>query len=501
MFVILSHLAIYLGCSTTFLILAGIIKVFYNIYAHPLRKYPGPKFWGSSRLAWTWSMQSGYLHKHLHDFHLQYGPVVRIAPNELSYIDAQAWKDIYGPRHSHAAIEKNRIWVKQEEAEAHRTIVSVDEATHFRNRRALQGAFTEHAVTQHEIILQSIIGLMMQRFGERTSAGQDRTEVDIVEWLNFLAFDISGELTFGESFDCVNNGRAHPWVEISCSFGKGLALMASVNFFSPLDKLLRYAMPGHVQKKMEYHIELAKQKGLQRLAMGHQEGKQDYVGSILQYNEEKGEKIPKEEILENMSVIIFAGSETTSTSMGSILNQLMRNPEAFRKLEDEIRNAFSTEAEITNSKATKLEFLTAVIKEGLRLGPPAAIAIPRVIPKDGENICGRWVPGGTLVSVNQYPTFRSPSNFSQPDCFIPERWINSLPGDDQSSFHPFLFGRHSCIGLRLAWAEMRITLARLLFTFDVSPADDVKDFGEQQTFIFWQKLPLKLVLQNRRRNF
>jgi hypothetical protein len=44
---------------------------------------------------------------------------------------------------------------------------------------------------------------------------------------------------------------------------------------------------------------------------------------------------------------------------------------------------------------------------------------------------------------------------------------------------------------------MRLTLARLLFGFDVSPADDVADFGEQQTFIFWQKLPLKLVLQNR----
>jgi hypothetical protein len=243
-------------------------------------------------------------------------------------------------------------------------------------------------------MLQSLIGLMMQRFREKTAEGKNRSIIDIVEWLNFLAFDISGKLTYGESFDCVENGRAHPWVEISCSFGKGLALMASVNFFSPLDRLLRYAMPGHMQKKMDYHIQLARQKGLQRLAMGDVYGKQDYVGSIQQYNKEKGEKIPQEEILENMSVIIFAGSETTSTAMASILNQLMRTPEALRKLKEEIRNAFSTEEDITISRTAKLEYLTAVIQEGLRLGPPPAIAIPRVIPKDGEVICGQWVPGG-----------------------------------------------------------------------------------------------------------
>ena len=56
-----------------------------------------------------------------------------------------------------------------------------------------------------------------------------------------------------------------------------------------------------------------------------------------------------------------------------------------------------------------------------------------------------------------------------------------------SAFQPFGIGRHSCIGVKLAYAEMRYILARLLFAFDISLADstDKFDWGDQETHIFW----------------
>lgn len=78
-----------------------------NIYFHPLRKHPGPKAWAASRLPWCLHQYRGNLSQRLHELHKQYGPVVRIAPDEISYISADAWKTIYGQRSVEMAKDPN----------------------------------------------------------------------------------------------------------------------------------------------------------------------------------------------------------------------------------------------------------------------------------------------------------------------------------------------------------------------------------------------------------
>lgn len=375
----------------------AILRVVYNIYLHPLRSYPGPKLWAATRLAWTHAMQSGSYHRTLHELHTKYGPVIRIAPDELSYIDPKALKDIYGNR----SIPKNAVWAGQEDQKHPVSVVSTNEETHLRNRRALTGAFTEHAISEHASVLENLIGLMITRFKEKVADGNGTAIVDLVDWTNFLTFDISGLLSYGETFSSVDNGRAHPWVEISCSFGKGIALMASINFFSPLDKVLKLAMPASVMKKMEYHKQLAHEKFLQRweAEKTQDKSKQDYVGSIVAYNEEKGEvKIPKEEIEANMTLLIFAGSETTSTALAAVFTQLVQAPTKLKRLEEEVRGAFGKEEDIKVASVGGLKYLDAVIYEGIRMGPPASIALPRITVSE-EVIAGQVVPKGVSRSL------------------------------------------------------------------------------------------------------
>ena len=69
------------------------------------------------------------------------------------------------------------------------------------------------------------------------------------------------------------------------------------------------------------------------------------------------------------------------------------------------------------------------------------------------------------------------------------------PADNMAVFEPFSVGRHKCIGQKLAWAEMRLVLARLLFTFDMSAKDETMEFGEQETYMFWEKQPLNVELR------
>jgi cytochrome P450 len=435
-------------------------------------------------------------HLKLHQLHSQYGPIVRVAPDELSYISAEAWRDIYSNRN----IPKNRVWAGQQEETHPISIVSTDEATHFRNRRALAGAFTEHAINEHASLIEGLVETLLQKLGEQVVQGEGCAVVNFTDWFNWLTFDISGALSFGESFGSVADGRAHPWVEISCGFGKGIALVASINFYRPLNKLLKLSMPRSIMEKMKYHQELAHEKLMQRLGMEDKAKAQDYVGSILAYNQGKGEaKISDEEIEANMTVLIFAGSETTSTAMTAILTQLLQNQEALTKLVTEVRANYESEKDINITSVAKLEYLTAVIQEGIRMGPPVAVALPRITPGEGAHICGQHVPGNTFVSVNQYPTFRSAMNFTDPDLFVPERFLphSPYPSDRIDAFEPFLLGRHKCMGQKLAWTIMRLTLARLFFAFDMEAVDYVDDFGLQKTFIFWEKKTLKVQLRKR----
>lgn len=79
------------------LILGGTIgKLLYNLYLHPLRSYPGPFLARATRLYHIYYDLKGVSHLKIKELHDQYGEVVRIAPNELSYNTSQAWKDIYG---------------------------------------------------------------------------------------------------------------------------------------------------------------------------------------------------------------------------------------------------------------------------------------------------------------------------------------------------------------------------------------------------------------------
>lgn len=120
---------------------------------------------------------------------------------------------------------------------------------------------------------------------------------------------------------------------------------------------------------------------------------------------------------------------------------------------------------------------------------------------DGEAFADVACFQQTYVTVNQYPTYRSPQNFARPDDFLPERFLpNDVPDefskDNMSAYQLFSIGRHACIGQSLAYAEMRLILARLLFMFDLRLADDedVWDWGTQKTFIFWEKKALKVKL-------
>lgn len=154
-------------------------------------------------------------------------------------------------------------------------------------------------------------------------------------------------------------------------------------------------------------------------------------------------------------------------------------------------------------KVDKLEYLHACLNESLRIYPPAPATFPRKVPLPGETIEGQWVPGGTSVGINHWTAYSSDANFKHAKEFHPERWMDrsewaspdEFAADSHEIFQPFSFGPRNCIGRNLAWAEMRLITAHLMYSFDLALAPGMDGWTEQNVFLVWAKKPLMVSLR------
>lgn len=401
------------------------------------------------------------------------------------------------------------------------SILSANDADHSRYRRLLSHAFSDRALRQQEPLLLRYIRSLIHRLRERASPSSDEI-VDMVQWLNFTTFDIVGDLSLGESFGGLEQGRYHGWIAVIFTQFKLAALAVSFRFFG-LDKVLRAMLPKSAIEKRRQHANTANEKIHRRLDQGSDAGRNDFMTYVLRYNDEKGMSVL--EIEATFRALVVAGSETTATALTGILGKLLQNPETFQTLATEIRQSFSDESEIRAEKVDKIKYLDAVIEEGLRLCPPVALGMPRLVPEGITTVSSYPLPGGVCsypsttlffsplqpltrrtfqiyVSASGYASNRSELNFpDSPSKFDPSRWLppSSVPKSGQSAFNPFSLGPRNCLGRNLAYLELRLILSHLLWAFDFELADKEWSWEKQKSWILWEKTPLNVRLKDVRR--
>ena len=280
------------------------------------------------------------------------------------------------------------------------SILSANDADHSRYRRLLSHAFSERALLQQEHLLMQYIDLLIERLQGRT-ASTGIAIVDVVQWFNFVSFDIIGDLALGESFHCLDESRYHSWVSNLFTQFKTAALFVCCRFCG-LGKFLRYIVPRSMLKKRRDNVMNAKQKVWRRLEQKHEDAQRnDFMTYVLRYNDEKGMSVL--EIEATFGSIVVAGSETTATALSGIIHYLLRYPEHLDALTTEVRRSFAHHSEISSARVGKLPYLGAVIEEGLRLCPPVPLGMPRVVPGNGTSVAGEWLPEG--VSGPLYTLF------------------------------------------------------------------------------------------------
>lgn len=476
------------------IILVPALQFIYNVTLHPLANYPGPLLYAGSNIPSVISRIRGRpVHKML-ELHQKYGPVVRYAPNEVTYISAQAWKDIYGHRKGQLQMPPNPSYgVRELDFFGSLSFVwEVDFHEHARRRRLLGEGFSDKSLREQEPIIRKYANLLMQRMEE--NAGKT---INLAAWFNYTTFDIIGDLTFGEPFHCLQNSSLHPWIYFLFSnlnlmmYGQITAAMGLsgkvIEMLAP--RRLKEAAMNHAKSTIK-KVDLRRHRSTNR---------PDFMTHILQEaSKTGGPNLSK--LYADSNILVIAGSETSATLLSAASFHLMRNPRTLHRLQAEVRAAYSSEHDINFETVSKLPYLGAVLNEALRIHPPLPAGIIRRVPPGGAVVDGRFVPAGTSVHIPQWAAFKWAANFVDPECFVPERWLPGEPGaeryagDNREVFQPFSAGTRNCIGRSLAYMETRMVLSRLVWGFDMRLMEDSVEWNDMRVFVLYEKREMNAVL-------
>ncbi|KAG8168565.1 hypothetical protein KVR01_001314 [Diaporthe batatas] len=470
----------YLGCLLV-----------YNVWLHPLSKYPGPFFWRAFRLPFLTSFIRGRLPHDIKKLHEQYGDIVRLAPDEISFIDSAAWRDIY-PKNFVRPYE----YKDQPPGKTASNLIACTEREHARFRRILAPAFSERYTAAQEPIVSMYVDKLVSKLNERIdnseSTSRDSANIDAVEWINYVAFDIVGDLVWGSSFGCLEGLTTHPWIQTVSQF-KAATIVTSAKFYPWLYATLMAITPSSALNEVMEMWRVTEQKVRDRIATGSD--RPDILSQLLECEKDStSESMTREEMEVNAMMLVAAGSESVTTVLSGLLNYLLRNPKDLAAVTGEVRTSFSTDDRITGSRLKKLPLLNAVLNEGMRLCPTIPDSMRRNVPPGGATVAGEVLPPNTVVSVPPWASYRAKRNFNEPERFMPARWLSDSDSglrDDKAAFNPFSLGPHNCPGQNLAWLELRLILAKLLWAFDLSVASGIElpRWEEQGIWWFWEKQP------------
>ncbi|KKY21940.1 putative cytochrome p450 [Diplodia seriata] len=397
-----SVLSLLLRGVVTLYILHFLGRTFYGVFLSPLAKYPGPKLNAATAIPFWYNTLRGDQTTWIQRLHTQYGPVVRLSPARLSYITAQAWKDIYG--HRTTTIKDPKFYSPPING-VHSLVTEPSNDAHGQMRKIFSHAFSHKALVEQEALIGSYADLLVRKTrGDIIATTTKDKRFDLVKLFNFTTFDIMADLTFGEPLHQLDTSRYAPWV--AAIFGGFKASdMARVTLEYPLlRRVWNAAMPRRLLAMRREHFQHAVDRVEARLAASPTSTKKADIWELVLRD---GGRMDAAQMHSNAALFMLAGTETTATLLSGLVFRLLRNPRAMQALVGEIRGAFAAEADMGLVNLQRLRYLDA-----------------------------------------QFAAYRSPLNFRDPESFIPERWMDGTgyETDSKEVLQPFSFGPRNCLG-------------------------------------------------------
>ncbi len=190
----------------------------------------------------------------------------------------------------------------------------------------------------------------------------------------------------------------------------------------------------------------------------------DLLSMLLHARDEDGSRMDDRQLRDELITLFLAGHETTALALSWTWYLLAQHPEAEARLHQELDRVLGGRAP-TMADLPELRYTELVLRESMRLYPPAWILSGRVAARDTE-LGGFQIPAGSVMSVSQWVVHRDPRFFPQAERFLPERWEGDLEKRlPRFAYFPFGGGPRLCIGQAFAMMEATLILAAVAQRF------------------------------------
>ncbi|KAI5918121.1 cytochrome P450 71A20 [Camillea tinctor] len=435
-----------------------------------LRHIPGP-FWSRWSIFWVIRdlYKGTYINK-LDELHAQYGPLVCIGPGWVSLSDPNEIRRIHqvrSPWGRGPAYEGLRLGPGVDASAS-----VIDKQKHHQIRSKLEPGYYGKGVTQvHQQVDERIMKMVRIIHDDYTPEKNSQCHgkhLNLSELIHYLLVDTTSSLAFGRSFGCLDRQEDfHEFIETSV---KKLPIFIAISASPIVQAIMKQPMLKVVMDWVGLlgPIALIAKKAAAERFGAEKITQQDMLGAFVAHG------ISQEELETETVVQLIAGSETTMTGILNTMLCLLTAPDAYRKLQSEIDEAIRSgkirSFPASESEAKSLPYLQAVIKEGLRLLPPAGY-IPKGCGHDSE-VCGLRVPANVNVDISVKSAVRDKAIYGEDaDVFRPERWLE-VTGTKlflMDETWRIIFGgpsRWECLGKGLALTQINKVYIELFRQFN-----------------------------------
>ncbi|TVY21774.1 Cytochrome P450 monooxygenase gsfF [Lachnellula arida] len=475
----------------------------YNLKFHPLSAIPGPFLARATPFYPIYLYYHGDFALHMRHLHSVYGEFVRLAPNHIAVSSPTSFKQLWTTK----GFEKGDFY----DAFAlgiskHRDLFTIRQNSFHSQRKRIHGnIWSMTSVLEMEKYIDELIELFLQRMGR---LADEKELMDVGLWTWRYTYDIIGELFFG---------KAYGFLEKEQDIDN---LMAAAGAVAPFEGMMgmapvwakpfmmwMLAIPNIARGIMNFQKVKVTGKKLvadRMKTMENQDksGRNDMLGKMLSIVWEKGERVDWTvlDVEQECFVAMVAGNDTVSISLTVILYHLAKNPSSLARLQHDLDEAAKNGAlspTIAYKEAISLPYLVAIINEGFRIHPLFGYPVPRVVPKGGAEVCGRWWPEGTELGTSCGVPEKNKAIFGEDaESWRPERWLveKEKAARMWDEVCAFGIGSRACIGQHIAQAEMTKLVAQFLLEFNIETA------SEWDCLERWFNKPQNICIKVTRRN-
>ncbi|KAH9212789.1 pisatin demethylase [Leptodontidium sp. 2 PMI_412] len=449
-----------------------------------LRHFKGPFPATFSNIWQVRALLNGQMNFEVLEANRKYGSLVRIGPNMLVTDDPALMRKMNAVRSPY----RRSDWYTGLRFDPTRDNVlsQMDEDTHteLRTKMAIGYAGKENEIFEHSIN-HNVLALIKLIDSKYITTNTEYRPMDFGRKAQYFTLDVISHVAYGKPFGFLDTDTdLYQYIATS---EKAVPAAMMVTIFPWLNYVLTSSFMKSLLPSATDAIGFGKIIGFTKEVVDQRFGpdakdQRDMLGSFIRHG------LTRDEAESETLLQIIAGSDTTATAIRTTFLYIITTPRVHAKLLAEISDA-TLSSPISDVEARTLPYLQAVIKEGLRIWPPAVGLMAKKVPPEGDTINGMYVPGGTSIGYGGFSILRNKKIWGEDaDVFRPERWLEGegIKVLEQTWEVIFNAGRYQCLGKNVALMELNKVFVELLRHFEFSVVDPTNPWKSMCMGIFAQ---------------